>query len=138
MPPDAAAQHQADPQGFPDLPSGCGWRCDIEPGTTAEWLYSGEGNPLKAIPIICFAFLCTLWHLVDPFSGFRESVGEDPLEATQVSTFGSFIYHIMIPRHANGRLVPPRSPMRAGPDEKLEMTASRRRLACCLIPSKWW
>ena len=54
----AAAQHQADPQGFPDLPSGCGWRCDIEPGTTAEWLYSGEGNPLKAIPIICFAFLC--------------------------------------------------------------------------------
>ena len=36
-----------------------GWRCDVPPGTEVAWIFAGHaGNPLKAIPIICFAFLC--------------------------------------------------------------------------------
>eukprot|EP01043_Picozoa_sp_COSAG02_P014748 COSAG02_NODE_614_length_19515_cov_6.651937_3_plen_318_part_00 len=32
--------------------------CHHEPGTEIEWLWPKGGNILKALPIICFAFLC--------------------------------------------------------------------------------
>jgi hypothetical protein len=45
------------------LPKSSGWYCDIAPGTSIAWLLP-EGNPLKAIPIICFAFLCHQVRLI--------------------------------------------------------------------------
>ena len=39
-------------------PKKSGWYCDTHPGKQLSWWVPETGNPIKAVPIICFAFLC--------------------------------------------------------------------------------